>query len=47
MLELLNFGYMTTSTIKVESYEKKIVGDVIGKGYDVITFMKKSLLVTS
>ena len=47
MLELLNCGYMTTSTIKFESYEKKFVGDVIDKGYDDITFMKKILLVTS
>ena len=47
MLELLNFGYMTTSTIKFESYEKKFVGDIIDKGYDDITFMKKILLVTS
>ena len=47
MLELLNFSYMTTSTIKFESHEKKFVGDVVDKGYDVITFMKKILLVTS
>ena len=39
-LELPDFGHMTTSTINL-IYEKKMVGDVIDKHYDVITIFPK------
>ena len=38
MLELLEFGQMTTSTIWFEWHDKNFVGDVMDKNYDAITF---------
>ena len=43
MLELPNFGHMTTSTIQFESRNKDD-GDVMDKNYDVITFQKTFVL---
>ena len=43
VLELPNFGHMTTSTIKLESRNKFFVDDVIDRNYDVITFFSKYL----
>ena len=40
MLELPNFGHMTTSTIWFESLDK-FFGDVIDRNYDVITFISR------
>ena len=37
MLELLNFGHMTTSTMSFESCNS-FVGDVMDRNYDVIAF---------
>ena len=37
MLELPNFGYMTTSAIYFESRDKVFVGDDININYDVKT----------
>ena len=42
ILELPNFGYMVTSTIKFESREN-YVGDVMGKSFDIIAFVVKCL----
>ena len=43
MLELPNFGHMTTSTIYFESRDKILAGDVTDRSYDVITFVSKYL----
>ena len=43
ILELPNFGHMTTSIIWFESCDKNFLGDVIDKIYDVITFISKYL----
>ena len=43
MLELPNFGHMTTSRIKLEPRDKTFFGDVMNKYYDVITFISKYL----
>ena len=43
MLQLPNFGHMTTSTIQFESRDENFVGDVMDRNYDVITFISKSL----
>ena len=43
MLELPNFGQMTTSTTQFESCDKNLVDDVIGRTYDVMTFFSKNL----
>ena len=43
MLELLNFVYMTTSTIWFKSRDKMLFGDIVGKSYDVITFISNYL----
>ena len=42
ILELPNFGHMTTSTVWLKLHEK-IVDDDIAKNYDVITFIVKYL----
>ena len=36
MLELANFSHMTTSTMQFES---RVVGDVMGRNYNIITFI--------
>ena len=40
MLELPNFGHMSTSTIQFESHEKNF-WDAVDTNYDVITFISK------
>ena len=40
MLELPNFGHMTTSTINL-SYVIKFAGHIMNRNYDVITFISK------
>ena len=42
MLELPNFGHMTTSTKKFE-HVIKFFSDVMDRKFDVITFISKSL----
>ena len=44
MLELSNFGHMTTYTIYFES--RNFVGDVMDRNDDVITFILKYLKKT-
>ena len=44
MLELPNFGHMITSTIRLDSSKKKIVGDVMDRSYDVIIMSKYLIL---
>ena len=41
MLKLPNFVHMTLSTTKFGSHEKKFVGDLMDRNYDVITFISK------
>ena len=41
MLELSNFGCMTTSAIQFESRDKKIFGDVMDRNDDVIKVFSK------
>ena len=43
MLELPNFGQMTKSTVCFESLDKIFAGDIMGRNYDVITFISKYL----
>ena len=45
MLELQNFGQVTTSTRQLGSIEKNVVVDVKDKNYGVITFVAKYLYV--
>ena len=40
MLQLSNFGHMTTSIISFESRDN-FFGDVMDRNYDVITFFSK------
>ena len=42
MLDLPNFGHMTTSTILLESCDKVLLVTSVGN-YDVITFISKYL----
>ena len=42
MQGLLNFGYMTTSTIQFESH---FVGDVIDINYDLIIFFFQNIFI--
>ena len=41
MLQLPNFGHMTTSSIQYESRDENFVGDVMDRNYDAITFISK------
>ena len=42
MLELSNFGHMTTSTIQFESHDK-VFGHIMDKNYGAITSISKYL----
>ena len=44
MLEIPNFGHMTTSTIEFESRNKIFVVDGMGRKYDVIKFQNTVIL---
>ena len=41
MLELPNFGHITTSTIHLSHVIKNFAGDIMIRSYDVITFNSK------
>ena len=42
--ELPNFGHLTTSTIKFKSCDK-LVGDVMNRNYDVVTFFQNTFIL--
>ena len=44
MLEIPNFGHMTTSTIEFESRNKIFAVDDMDRNYDVITFQNTFIL---
>ena len=43
LIEVLNFGHMTTSTIYFELGDKYFLGNVVDRNHDIITVILKCL----